>query len=130
MNNSEISTFIGMDGFHFTRKYLDNMENPKLAHQKRGAYWTFDVDGFSDLLKSISNDNDKKTIICPTFDHSIKDPTPNGKIKPIHKIIIVEGLYLFLNIKPWNKLILPYFNEKWLLNVIINWQKKNYQKTC
>lgn len=116
IHDKEIATFIGMDGYHYTRKYLDNMENPSLAHQKRGAYWTFDVDGFGNLLQSISKNKDNKTIICPTFDHSIKDPTPNGKkIKPNHKIIIVEGLYLFLNIEPWNKLVLPYFNEKWLL---------------
>eukprot|EP01084_Bolivina_argentea_P128054 226401_1 len=112
----EICEFIGMDGFHISRKNLDCMEDPGLAHRKRGAYWTFDVYAFSDLLKNISA-NVTFDVICPTFDHSIKDPTPNGKIiKAQHKIVIVEGLYLFLNnIFPWNDIITPYFNEKWYI---------------
>ena len=114
--NEEICEYIGMDGFHYTRKYLDNMENPQLAHQKRGAHWTFDAKSFGHLLHEIATNNDKD-IIAPTFDHHIKDPSPNGKIiKQTHKIIIIEGLYLFLNIEPWNTSVLPYFDEKWLLN--------------
>ena len=126
--NSEISCYIGMDGFHFTRKYLDNMKNPKLAHQKRGAHWTFDAIKFGKLLKNISI-NINNTIIAPTFDHSIKDPVFNGqKIFKYHKIVIVEGLYLFLNKPPWNKNVLPYFDERWLIECDWNLAEKRIIK--
>ena len=116
MAKQSICEYIGMDGFHFTREYLDNMDNPQLAHQKRGAHWTFDCDAFSKLLRSISMDT-KNDIIAPTFDHKLKDPSPNGTvIKAKHRIVIVEGLYLFLDILLWKQMISPYFDEKWLLH--------------
>lgn len=33
---------VPMDGWHFSRAQLDVMPDPKLAHDKRGAEWTFD----------------------------------------------------------------------------------------
>ena len=37
---------IPMDGYHYTRAELDRMQDPKLAHRRRGAHWTFDAEGF------------------------------------------------------------------------------------
>ena len=33
---------IGMDGYHYYRKQLDQMEDPVHAHARRGAEFTFD----------------------------------------------------------------------------------------
>eukprot|EP00485_Elphidium_margaritaceum_P000331 CAMPEP_0202697478 /NCGR_PEP_ID=MMETSP1385-20130828/10819_1 /ASSEMBLY_ACC=CAM_ASM_000861 /TAXON_ID=933848 /ORGANISM="Elphidium margaritaceum" /LENGTH=189 /DNA_ID=CAMNT_0049353957 /DNA_START=1 /DNA_END=566 /DNA_ORIENTATION=+ len=105
-----------MDGFHFSRQQLDQMDNPALAHQKRGAHWTFDAHAFSQLLRQITTDT-MTDIVAPTFDHAKKDPSiANGTvIKSHHRVVLIEGLYLFLNIAPWRDLILPYFDEQWLL---------------
>ena len=111
----EICAFIGMDGFHYRRSELDKMENPKMAHRMRGAHWTFDAVAFGRLLGRIQQDLDSE-IVVPTFDHSVKDPVQNGKsIMKHHHIVIVEGLYLFLDEEPWKSKVSPYFNERWLL---------------
>ena len=82
----DVCECIGMDGYHYERKYLDRMENPKLAHEKRGAHWTFDCMGFGMMLDRIYWDN-RSDIIVPSFDHALKDPTPNGTvIMPHHKL--------------------------------------------
>ncbi|ETO09450.1 hypothetical protein RFI_27927 [Reticulomyxa filosa] len=105
-----------MDGFHLSRQHLDHMTNPTYGHRKRGSYWTFDPYTFSSLLHRIANDTDK-VIEVPTFDHAIKDPTPNGKsILPTHRILICEGLYLFLNVEPWKSLVQPQFRIKIFLD--------------
>lgn len=36
------AAFIPMDGYHFSRKELDAMPDPKFAHDRRGAAFTFD----------------------------------------------------------------------------------------
>ena len=111
----EICAFIGMDGFHYRRSELDKMENPKMAHRMRGAHWTFDALAFGRLLRRIQQDLDSE-IVVPTFDHSVKDPVQNGKsIMKHHHIVIVEGLYLFLDEEPWKSKVSPYFDERWLL---------------
>ena len=56
-------------------------------------------------------------VIVPTFDHAKKDPTPNGTvITSNHKVVIVEGLYLFLEHEPWKSHVKPIFDEKWLID--------------
>ena len=42
---------IGMDGYHYYRSQLDQMDDPKYAHERRGAEFTFDADRF---VKDIS----------------------------------------------------------------------------
>lgn len=45
---NEVQTPVGivvpLDGWHFTRSTLDSFPDPKLAHDRRGAHWTFDGD--------------------------------------------------------------------------------------
>ncbi len=51
-----LTTFIWPEtGFHLTRKELDNLPNPKEAHQRRGADWTFDADQFVAAVREIRN---------------------------------------------------------------------------
>jgi pantothenate kinase len=55
--------------------------------------------------------------MAPSFDHAVKDPTPEAvHIMPHHRIIVVEGLYTLLSIEPWcqgGKL----FDERWFIDV-------------
>mmetsp|Transcript_9813 Transcript_9813/g.19183 ORF Transcript_9813/g.19183 Transcript_9813/m.19183 type:complete len:238 (-) Transcript_9813:109-822(-) len=90
-----------MDGFHYTRAELDKMDDPKLAHHRRGAEWTFDAKGLGDTLGRIKATTD--SVPVPGFDHKLKDPTPNQyEITPEHRIVVVEGLYLCLDkVKAW-----------------------------
>jgi pantothenate kinase len=43
-------------------------------------------------------------ISAPSFDHALKDPTPDAVIvHPYHRIVVIEGLYVLLAIEPWQK---------------------------
>ncbi|OMJ11565.1 putative uridine kinase [Smittium culicis] len=81
-----------MDGFHLPKSELDKFPDPKLAHSRRGAHWTFDGNG---------------------------DPKTNGiLVPPSAKLILVEGLYTLLGgIAPWSELDLIW-NERWLIKPI------------
>ncbi|XP_019089401.1 PREDICTED: ATP-dependent kinase YFH7-like [Camelina sativa] len=45
-----------MDGFHLYRSQLDAMEDPKEAHARRGAPWTFDPALLLNCLKKLRNE--------------------------------------------------------------------------
>ncbi|KAL5495865.1 hypothetical protein ACEPAI_1329 [Sanghuangporus weigelae] len=98
---------IGLDGWHLTRAQLDAMPDPKLAHDRRGAHWTFDGNGYVTFVKYIreclSPDSEvQRMITAPTFDHATKDPEPDSvMVLPAHRLIVIEGLYTFLSIDPW-----------------------------
>lgn len=42
-----------MDGFHLTRAQLDAMPDPATAHARRGAEFTFDGEGFLQLVQAL-----------------------------------------------------------------------------
>ncbi len=122
---------VGLDGWHLTRAQLDAFPNPKLAHDRRGAHWTFDGSGYLSFVtalraplpepltsagvvgtdneqtpKSAANDEHgtMASIFAPSFDHALKDPCPDSvQITPVHRIVLIEGLYTFLSIDPWRQ---------------------------
>eukprot|EP00029_Vermamoeba_vermiformis_P001186 TRINITY_DN11351_c0_g1_i1.p1 TRINITY_DN11351_c0_g1~~TRINITY_DN11351_c0_g1_i1.p1 ORF type:complete len:236 (+),score=38.48 TRINITY_DN11351_c0_g1_i1:40-708(+) len=112
-----IAVVVPMDGFHYYRSELDAMPNPKEAHDRRGAPFTFNAEKFHQLLKQIKETGSAK---APSFDHSVKDPKENDiVVAPENKIIIVEGNYLFLEEKTWNN-ITDLFDERWFVDCDID----------
>lgn len=78
-----------MDGYHIYRKDL-NEEGMK----RRGAPFTFD---FVRLRKDLIKLRETGEGVFPAFDHAVKDPEENAIIVTKNdKVIIIEGLYLFL----------------------------------
>jgi pantothenate kinase len=50
---SDIMTVIPMDGYHYPLSYLDKMRDPKKAHARRGAPFTFNAEQFvNDLIEA------------------------------------------------------------------------------
>ncbi|CAL9733499.1 ATP-dependent kinase Yfh7p [Monosporozyma servazzii] len=118
---------IPMDGFHLTRRCLDNFVDPSTAHKRRGSPSTFDSNNFLQLIRIVSKTmtisppdfkkqpnilnnisqttrNDLPTIYVPGFDHSFKDPTPDQYcISSSARILIIEGLYLFHDDENWKE---------------------------
>jgi pantothenate kinase len=41
------------DGYHYTRAELDATLDPKLAHARRGAHWTFDAPAFVRMVHTL-----------------------------------------------------------------------------
>lgn len=116
---SSCAILIGLDGWHLTRAQLDAFPEPKLAHDRRGAHWTFDGVAYVEFIRSVRQDlaTASFTITAPSFDHALKDPTPDAVfVQPHHRIVIIEGLYTFLSIEPWS-LGGSLLDERWFLEV-------------
>jgi len=87
---------VPMDGFHY-----DNMILDARGHRARkGAPFTFDVDGFSTLLDRLKNaDHD---VAIPVFDRAMDLARAGADIVTTkHRILLVEGNYLLLNQPEW-----------------------------
>ncbi len=104
IQGEECAVMVPMDGYHYTKAQLDEFEDPKEAHARRGAHWTFDAEGFVSTVEHIAQHTDE-CIYAPTFDHGQGDPVDRGVcIERHHGIVIVEGNYVLLDTEPWNRL--------------------------
>lgn len=94
-----IATFLPMDGYHLTRAQLSALPDPQTAHARRGAAFTFDAQGFLQLVKKLREPicPETGTIYAPSFDHAKKDPVEDDiPIKKEARIVVMEGNYLSL----------------------------------
>ncbi|RKP08998.1 P-loop containing nucleoside triphosphate hydrolase protein [Thamnocephalis sphaerospora] len=117
-----------MDGFHLTKAELAAMPDPALAFERRGADWTFDVQGFVDMAARVKRGEQhpvtaasgpagrsSSAIAWPGFDHAVGDPVPGSiTILPSHRLVVVEGLYLALDRQPWSSVA---YDALWLVDV-------------
>ena len=110
---------VGLDGWHLSRAQLDAMEDPKLAHDRRGAHWTFDAQAYVSFVRLLRTPfhEDMPTITAPSFDHALKDPTPHAvSISPHHRIVVIEGLYTMLDVEVWRDAA-EMMDERWWVEV-------------
>ncbi|KAJ0621080.1 putative uridine/cytidine kinase [Helianthus annuus] len=113
----EIAVVLPMDGFHLYRHQLDSMEDPKEAYARRGAPWTFSPELFLKCLKTL---REQGSVYAPSFDHAVGDPIEDDIFINIqHKVVIVEGNYLFLDEGSWKE-ISSMLDEKWFVDVDID----------
>lgn len=129
------AVLVGLDGWHLTRAQLDAMPDPAEARARRGAHWTFDARGYAAFVRELRRDvavphatvhanwhaeheNGVSAVLrAPSFDHALKDPKPDAiAIYPRHRIVVIEGLYTFLNIEPWATAG-SMLDERWLLEL-------------
>jgi len=91
-----------MDGYHYYRSELDQFEDPKEAHARRGAEFTFNGARFVIDITKAANSGEAS---FPSFDHAKKDPEEDKiKLDKEHELVLVEGLYVLLDMEPWKKL--------------------------
>lgn len=91
---------IPMDGFHYDDAVLSEWD---LLAQK-GAPQTFDVGGFSSLLKRLRK-NVEKTIAVPVFDRTAELSRAAARVVSSNtRILVVEGNYLLLDMPAWSRL--------------------------
>lgn len=124
-NVAQIAVLVGLDGWHLTRAQLDAMPDPKLAHDRRGAHWTFDGKSYAGFMRELQEVPSSTTISqtntnivwAPSFSHELKDPTPRAvAIHPYHRLVVIEGLYTFLSISPWNEAG-EILDERWWVEI-------------
>ena len=90
-----------------------------MSLRRRGAHWTFDVNSYINFVRLLSQDLDPNSpvLTAPSFNHALKDPTPEAiRIHPEHRIVLIEGLYTILSIEPWREAA-ELLHERWLLKV-------------
>ncbi|KJA21938.1 hypothetical protein HYPSUDRAFT_139813 [Hypholoma sublateritium FD-334 SS-4] len=108
---------VGLDGWHLSRAQLDLFPDPKQAHDRRGIHWTFDGAGYVAFVRQLRDIGTDKTVSAPSFDHALKDPTPDAvTVYPHHRIVIIEGLYAILAIQPWNEASIL-LDERWFVEI-------------
>ncbi|KAG8899721.1 hypothetical protein FRB99_006470 [Tulasnella sp. 403] len=129
LHHEGISVFVPLDGWHYTRAQLSTFTNAKEAFDRRGAEWTFDAEGYFDFVSklrqpiptadesSTGNSDVSLAITAPSFDHALKDPTPDTvTVLPSHRIVLIEGLYVFLATPRW-KPAAELLDERWFVDV-------------
>jgi len=118
-SQSDAAILVGLDGWHLTRDQLRAMPDPKLAFDRRGAHWTFDPISYLAFVKLLREpiSEQSSAIKAPSFDHAVKDPSPESiHIFPSHRIVVIEGLYVLLSEKGWKEAA-ELLDERWLIDV-------------
>eukprot|EP01026_Neomeris_dumetosa_P056903 TRINITY_DN52155_c0_g1_i4.p2 TRINITY_DN52155_c0_g1~~TRINITY_DN52155_c0_g1_i4.p2 ORF type:complete len:313 (-),score=26.66 TRINITY_DN52155_c0_g1_i4:173-1057(-) len=113
VENSETAIVLPMDGFHYTKAYLSQMQDPEGAFFRRGAHWTFDADAFVNCVRKVKEQSE---VLAPSFQHGVGDPVQDDiHINDNHLIVFVEGNYVLLDIEPWQQLK-EIFDESWFVD--------------
>mmetsp|Transcript_23524 Transcript_23524/g.51628 ORF Transcript_23524/g.51628 Transcript_23524/m.51628 type:complete len:288 (+) Transcript_23524:173-1036(+) len=114
---SPVAVVLPMDGFHYYKRQLDAMPDPKEAYARRGAHWTFDAEAF---VRCVQQVRDTGCADVPSFDHAVGDPMQGDiKVLPHHRVVLVEGNYVLLDIAPWDQLK-QIFDDTWYVDVDID----------
>ncbi len=110
-NNEYNAALVPMDGFHLSNKILIEAG----SRNRKGALDTFDVKGFTALLKRI-RDNENEDIYFPIFHREIEEShSAEGVVKAGTRLVLTEGNYLLVNEGPWGE-IRPLLDESWYLS--------------
>ena len=114
------AALVSLDGWHLTRAQLDAMPNAQEARDRRGIHWTFDASAYVEFVRALKQPDNQAVITAPTFDHALKDPTPDAiSIHPYHRIVVIEGLYTLLSKDLW-RVGGNMLDERWFLKVDID----------
>jgi pantothenate kinase len=102
---------VGMDAFHIGHRILVRRGLTGV----KGAPETFDAAGFLHLLHRIRTES--STIYAPEFDRNIEDSLAHVvEIGPEVRLVVTEGIYLLLNISPWDG-VRPLLDEAWFVHL-------------
>ena len=105
-------TVVPMDGYHLSNSVLQNLGRT----DRKGAPDTFDVLGFTALLRRIRDEKDTD-IYYPVFDRSIEESiAAQGLVGSETKIVIVEGNYLLHEEDGWES-VASLLDEVWFIEI-------------
>ncbi len=95
----EPAEVLPMDGFHMDNSVLQE----KGILLRKGSPPSFDVRGFSDILKAVRGGQEE--VLVPVFDRSRELAIAAARaIPPTCRIVVVEGNYLLLQQERWSEL--------------------------
>ena len=105
-------SIIPMDGFHLSNEELISLGR----RERKGAPDTFDVEGFTSLIKSVKIDHSvdhKFPIFHREIEASIAD---EGIVPKESKIVVTEGNYLFSEDHNWSA-VYPLLDHTWFIEI-------------
>jgi pantothenate kinase len=110
--DSKTVSIIPMDGFHLSNEELISLGR----RDRKGAPDTFNVEGFTLLIKSVKIDHSvdhKFPIFHREIEASIAD---EGMVPKESKVVVIEGNYLFSEAHGWNG-IYPLLDHSWFIEI-------------
>lgn len=108
----DLVAFVPMDGFHLSNHTLIAWGR----RDRKGAWDTFDVDGYVDLLRRLLH-QEEEIVHAPDFDRDVDEPI--GSALPIRRevpLVVTEGNYLLSDMGGWAG-IAPLLDESWYLEL-------------
>ena len=108
----EFVTVVPMDGYHLSNKVLKDLKRA----DRKGAPDTFDVAGFTSLVKRIRSEQ-TQNIYYPIFDRAIEESiAAQGVVTSATKVVIIEGNYLLHDDGDW-EVLNDLLDESWMVDV-------------
>ncbi len=108
----EFVTVVPMDGYHLSNKVLKDLKRA----DRKGAPDTFDVAGFTSLVKRIRSEQ-TQNIYYPIFDRAIEESiAAQGVVTSATKVVIIEGNYLLHDDGGW-EVLNDLLDESWMVDV-------------
>ena len=108
----DLTALVPMDGYHLSNKQLQRLN----LSDSKGAFNTFDSDGFVSLLRRINQDTDKD-IYYPIFHREIEESyAADGVVLKNTRLVITEGNYLLLEKGGWES-VKKELSEVWYVKV-------------
>ena len=108
----DLTALVPMDGYHLSNKQLQRLN----LSDRKGAFNTFDSDGFVSLLRRNNQDTDKD-IYYPIFHREIEESyAADGVVLKNTRLVITEGNYLLLEKGGWES-VKKELSEVWYVKV-------------
>jgi pantothenate kinase len=105
-------SLVPMDGYHLSNLQLKNLG----LSDRKGAFNTFDSNGYVSLLKRINTETDQD-IYYPVFHRDIEESyAADGVVLANTKIVLTEGNYLLFDKAGWEK-VAAELTEIWYINI-------------
>ncbi|ETX16676.1 nucleoside triphosphate hydrolase [Roseivivax halodurans JCM 10272] len=106
------ASILAMDGYHYDDLLLED----RGWRARKGAPHTFDVGGLAHMIGRLRENADDE-IAVPVFDRKIEIARAGARTIPkTVEIVLVEGNYLLLDERPWDRLA-PLFDLTVLIDV-------------
>ena len=95
----DVAAIAALDGFH----YDDRVLNARGHRPRKGAPFTFDVEGYATMLDRLRGP-DREAVAIPVFDRDLElSRAAAAVVEAHHRIVITEGNYLLLDDDRWRR---------------------------
>lgn len=108
-----LAVLVPMDGFHLARAELNRLGRA----ERKGAPDTFDVAGYTALLRRLRAPEPGTVVYAPAFDRALEEPVAGAvPVPPDVPLVVTEGNYLLHGEGPWAQ-VRGLLDESWFLEL-------------